>query len=449
MSRGRVLVVDDKLEMGQMLADGLRDDGYEAQAVGSGQEALDLLAREAFDALVTDLRMPGVDGLQLLRQSKASAPDRVVIVMTAFGAMDSAIESIRQGAYHYLTKPFRADELTLFLGRALEELRVRREASALKRALRERGASEAFQSRNPAMQAVLDALDRVAPTRAPVLLRGETGTGKGFLARMLHLHSGRAGGPFIAVNCAALPAALLESELFGHVRGAFTGAVESRPGLFVEANGGTLFLDELGELPLPLQAKLLHVLESNQVRAVGATREQSVDVRLVVATHRNLRQDVKAGTFREDLLYRIEVVPLLIPPLRERPEDLPALLEQFFQASQEKHATSAVRRISPEALRALLAYPWPGNVRELSHVMERLVLLTRGKEVTMEDLSLASIDKREEGVDFQGEVVPVRDIQRRYARWALERLGGHRGRTAQQLEVDPKTLAKWLEEPTD
>ena len=449
MAKGRVLVVDDKLEMAQMLADGLRDDGFEAHAVGSGEDALALLPRESFDALVTDLRMPGVDGLQLLRASQASAPDRPVIVMTAFGAMDSAIESIRQGAYHYLTKPFRADELTLFLGRALDERRVRREAAALKMALRERGGPLELVSRSAAMQAVLDALERVAPTRAPVLLRGETGTGKGYLARLLHLHGGRAGKPFVTVNCAALPAPLLESELFGHVRGAFTGAVENRPGLFVEANGGTLFLDELGELPLPLQAKLLHVLESGQVRAVGATREQSVDVRLVAATHRNLRQDVKAGTFREDLLYRIEVVPLLIPPLRERPEDLPALLEQLFQEALAKHSSTSVKRISPEAMRELLAYPWPGNVRELAHVMERLVLLSPGKEVSVADLSLASIEKHEAEVDFQGEVVPIRDVQRRYARWALRQLGGQRGKTAQQLEVDPKTLAKWLEEPIE
>jgi two-component system response regulator HydG len=450
--KGRVLVVDDKLEMAQMLAEGLSEQGYQAQSVGSGAEALALLPRESFDALVTDLRMPGVDGLELLRFSKQSAPDRPVIVMTAFGAMDSAIESIRQGAYHYLTKPFRHDELTLFLERALEEVRVRREATALKVALREQRAPLAFISRSPAMQAVLDALERVAPTRAPVLLRGETGTGKGFLAKALHLSGGRAAGPFITVNCAALPAPLLESELFGHVRGAFTGAVENRAGLFAEAHGGTLFLDEIGELPLALQAKLLHVLEDGHVRAVGASREQTIDVRLVAATHRNLRQEIKAGTFREDLLYRIEVVPLVIPPLRERQEDLPGLLEQFFQEALRKHSTASVQRISPESMRQLLAYRWPGNVRELAHVMERLVLLSRGKEVSAQDLELASLEKRPELEAFDGgagsnaEVVSIREVQRRYARWALERLGGHRGRTAQQLDVDPKTLAKWLED---
>ena len=443
----RVLVVDDKPEMAQMVADGLEERGYQAKAVGSGVEALRLLPRERFDALVTDLRMPIVDGLELLRFSRQNAPDRPVIIMTAFGALDSAIASIRQGAYHYVTKPFQLEELTLFLERALAEVEVRREAAALKIALEERNAPLALTSNSPPMQEVLEAIERVARTRAPVLLRGETGTGKGVLARTLHLHGGRAARPFVTVNCAALPAPLLESELFGHVRGAFTGAVEDRPGLFVEAEGGTLFLDEIGELPLALQPKLLHALESGQVRPVGSSKEHPVDVRIVAATNRNLRQDVKAGSFREDLLYRIEVVPIVVPPLRQRREDLPALIEQLFQESLRKHPSSPVKRLSPEVIQQLLAYPWPGNIRELAHVMERLVLLGQESVVGTGDLSLASLEPPgSDRFDFGETPMTMRELQRHYARWTLERCSGHRGRTAQALDVDPKTLAKWLEE---
>ncbi|MBK7861363.1 MAG: sigma-54-dependent Fis family transcriptional regulator [Archangiaceae bacterium] len=441
----RVLVVDDKLEMAETLSDGLRDLGYEASAVASSREAAQRLEREGFDALVTDLRMPEIDGLGLLALSRRLDPQRPVIVMTAYGAIDTAIESIRQGAQHYLTKPFKLEELAIFLGRALEQRSVREEAAALKTTLKERYSPAGVVAQSLAMRAVLEVVERVARTDAPVLLLGETGTGKGLLARVIHAQSPRAARPFVTVNCAALPEALLESELFGHLKGAFTGATQDRPGLFAEAEGGTLCLDEMGELPPALQAKLLHVLESKTVRPVGSTRERVLDVRIIAATHRDLRARVKSGEFREDLLYRLDVVPIEVPPLRQRKDDLPVLLDQFLSAARGRHAGAAVERISGAALDVMLAHHWPGNVRELQHVIERLVVLGRSAEVQATELpATVREDGRAGAMAFGGDIVPVRELQRRYAQWALERCGGHRGRTAELLDIDGKTLAKWL-----
>ncbi len=444
--RARVLIVDDRKEMAETLADGLRDRGYDAVSVGSGTEALERLARERVDALVTDLRMPGLDGLQLLAASRAQDQSRPVIIMTAFGAIDSAVESIRQGAAHYLTKPFKLDELVLFLGRALDEVKVRREASALKTTLRERFASGKVLGKSSAMLEALEIVERVAPSDAAVLLLGETGTGKGLFARTLHAASARAAAPFIAVNCAALPESLLESELFGHVKGAFTSAAHDRHGLFAQAHGGTLFLDEVGEIAPQLQAKLLHAVESRSVRPIGGQREVPADVRLISATHRDLRACVAAGTFREDLLYRLEVVSVMLPPLRHRREDLPELIDTLLRETRARHPGSPVQRLSAEALQRLLDHSWPGNVRELQHALERLVLLAKGAEAQLTDLPPSLLEPAAPRPSWMGDqVVPIRELQRRYAAWALERMAGHRGHTAEALGVDGKTLAKWLE----
>jgi two-component system response regulator HydG len=443
--RPRVLVVDDKLEMAEMLADGLSDRGFDAVALASSREALLKLEAERVDALVTDLRMPEVDGLALLAASRRLAPTRPVIVMTAFGAIDTAIESIRQGASHYLTKPFKLEELVVFLERALDESSVRREAAALKVTLRERFSAANFVGESRAMRDVLDVVERVAPADTPILLTGETGSGKGVIARVIHAESRRAARPFVQVNCAALPESLLESELFGHVKGAFTGATTDRPGLFAEADGGTIFLDEIAEMPLSLQAKLLHVLESNAVRPVGSSRERVVDFRVLAATHQNLRERARAGTFRADLLYRLDVVPIEIPPLRRRQEDLPLLIDQFLRSARAKHPTSPVERINPAVLQRLADYDWPGNVRELAHLIERLVLLGREREAGVADLpGTLGQHAQADGFGFNTDVLPIREVQRRYAVWALERCEGHRGRTAEKLGIDGKTLAKWL-----
>jgi two-component system response regulator HydG len=444
-AKPRVLVVDDKLEMAETIADGLRDAGYETTAVASSRDAAAKLEHDGFDALVTDLRMPEIDGLGLLSFSRRLDASRPVIVMTAFGAIDSAIESIRQGAHHYLTKPFKLEELAIFLKRALDERSVRAEAAALKTTLKERYAIANVVANSVAMRTVLDVVERVARTDAPVLLTGETGTGKGLLARIIHAQSPRAARPFVTVNCAALPEALLESELFGHVKGAFTGALQDRRGLFAEAEGGTICLDEMGELPSALQAKLLHVLESKAVRPVGSARERPLDVRIIAATHRDLRARVKSGEFREDLLYRLDVVPIEVPPLRMRRDDLPVLIDQFLAAARSRNAGSTVERISPPALDLLARHDWPGNVRELQHVIERLVVLGRSSEVQPEELpATVRGEGRSDAIAFGGDVLPVRELQRRYALWVLDRCGGHRGRTAELLGIDGKTLAKWL-----
>jgi two-component system response regulator HydG len=444
-ARPRILVVDDELEMAQALCDGLQDYDFDAVAVGSSHKALTLLGQQSFDAVVTDLRMPELDGLSLLAQCRRLAPERPVLVMTAYGAIDSAVESIRQGASHYLTKPFKLDELVLFLKRALEEARVRREASELRTTLRQRYGRQALIGQSPSMLALLDALERVADTDVPLLIGGETGTGKGLFAHAVHLESARQRGPFVSVNCGALPESLLESELFGHEKGAFTGATHARKGLLAEAEGGTLFLDEIGDISPALQVKLLHVLERGEIRPVGASRAHKVDVRIIAATHRDLPAAVRAGTFREDLLYRLDVVSIVLPALRHRRQDIPLLVDHFLQEQRARHPKAVVQRFSPEAMQRLLHHDWPGNVRQLAHLVERLVVLGRTAEVTAEDVTVA-LGAPTKQLNFEGEIVPIRVLQRQYAAWALAQVGGHRGRAAEKLGVDAKTLYNWLSE---
>jgi two-component system response regulator HydG len=292
------------------------------------------------------------------------------------------------------------------------------------------------------MQRVLEIVDRIAATEVSVILSGETGTGKTLIARAIHAASARAQAPFVAINCAALPEALLESELFGHVKGAFTGATTDHAGLFASASGGTVLLDEVGEMPIGLQAKLLRVIETNTVRPVGATRERVIDVRVVAATHRDLRRAVTAGTFREDLLYRLDVVAIEVPALRHRSDDISPLVDNFLAAAHRRHPTAVGQTLSRAAMRRLLDHPWPGNVRELAHVVERGALLAKQAEIAETDLGLVAPSR--DGIPWSGDVVPMIELQRRYARWALDQLGGHKTRTAERLDVDVKTLNRWL-----
>ncbi len=449
--RTRVLVVDDDLALAETLADGLEERGYAAIPEGSSAVAARRLEQELdVAALVTDLRMPGLDGLELLALSRRLDPTRPVIITTAFSAVATAVESIRQGAYHYLTKPFTVDELALFLRRALEESKLRTEAVLLRRALRERFALANLVGASASMRALFDVMERVADAEIPVLLSGETGTGKGLVARALHALGRRASGPFVTVNCAALPEHLLESELFGHEKGAFTGATSRRIGLFEEAQGGTLFLDEIGEIDIALQAKLLDVLESGQVRSVGANRHRPIDVRVVAASNRNLRRMVADHRFREDLLFRLDVVRLELPPLRDRLEDLPMLVEHFLQAAKSRHPRSPVQTFSAEAFARLAKHGWPGNVRELENVVERAVLLGRAPEVQPQELQLeASPSAEAHSLEFRGPVLPLRRLQKLYASWALKQQGGRRLATADSLGVDRKTLHRLLETSED
>jgi len=440
----RVLVVDDHLEMAETVASGLRSRGFDSVAIGSAEQAIRAIAAAEHDALVTDLRIPGTDGLELLAQSRTAAPESPVIVMTAFSGIDTAIESIRRGAYHYVTKPFGADELALFLNRALDESALRREARSLRHALQ--SPLDNVVGDSPAMRNVFDLVRRVANSSAPVLLLGETGTGKGVIARALHAESRRAAEPFVVVNCAAIPETLLESELFGHVRGAFTGATSERIGLFEQADGGTLFLDEIAEMPVQLQAKLLHVLETNKVRPLGSNGERPIDVRILAATHRSLKKRIAEKLFREDLMYRLDVLSVEVPPLRHRLDDMPSLVARFSANAARRNPGSPPLRISSEVMNALLRHSWPGNVRELEHLVERLTLLCSEGVATLRDLPESVLGAAEPPSEaaFGNRVVPMRELQRSYVAWALRRLGGAKMATCEALGIDSKTLNRWL-----
>ncbi|MGH7437173.1 MAG: sigma-54-dependent transcriptional regulator [Polyangiaceae bacterium] len=446
-SKRRVLVVDDDPELARTLAEGLEDLGYEAVAVPSSAEANGRLA-EPFDALVTDLRMPGLDGLGLLAASRRVAPERPVIVMTAHGAVDSAIESIRRGAYHYLTKPFKVEELGLFVDRAVDEARLRREAQVLRRTVRESFSFDRVIGSTGGLREVCDLVRRICDAQVPVLVLGETGSGKGVIARALHAHGGRSEKPFVTVSCAAIPENLLESELFGHARGAFTGASTDRRGLLEEADGGTVFLDEIGELPLTLQAKLLDFVERRVVRPVGSNRERAIDTGIIAATHRNLGAQVAVGQFRQDLLFRLDVVSIELPPLRQRKADIPLLAAWFLERARAKHPRAVALKLGKGALDALSTYSWPGNVRELENMMDRVALLGSTSEVTVVDLPASVSESRAasgvEGIAFSGPVRTLVEIERRYAAWALDQMEGRKLATAEKLDVDRKTLAKLL-----
>jgi DNA-binding NtrC family response regulator len=447
--RPRVLLVDDEPEWGEALGEQLRRRGFETQVARDAAAALARLEAGEFAALVTDLRLEQGDGVSLMVQAQELAPQLPTIVMTAYGAIDTAVEAIRRGAFHYLTKPFGIDELVVFLRRAIDDRRLRRETGELRRRLHD-AAPGGLVGRSTAMRAVFEVLARVADADVPVLLTGETGTGKTTIAAALHARSARASAPFVAVNCAALPEQLLESELFGHTRGAFTGATQASPGLFAEADQGTLFLDEIGELQPALQAKLLHVIERGVVRPVGGTRERRVNTRILAATNLDLAAAVRDGEFREDLYYRLALVVLEVPPLRERREDIPLLVEQAFSAARRRYPTAVPRRIGDEVMAAFLAYRWPGNVRELAHLVERLVLLSRSEVIGPADLPRGFGSEGPEappdGPSLGDAVLPLREVQRRYARWAVAQHGGVKAHAARALGVDIKTLGKLISE---
>ena len=441
MNTHRILVVDDHLEMANTIVDYLGQRGMEARAASSAQEALDMLARETFDGLLTDLRMKGMDGLDLLDAAHRLDPELPVVVMTAFGGIDSAIESIQRGAYHYVTKPFKLDVVRVLLERACRERDLRSENRRLRKVVDDRFADILGQS--PPMHALFSLIERVAQVSSPALLLGETGTGKELVARALHHTGPRAAGPFVAVNCAALPEALLESELFGHTRGAFTGATQTRRGLFLDADGGTLLLDEIGELSSPLQARLLRVLESGEVRALGSDTVRKVDVRIVAATHRPLSDLVHQGGFREDLYFRLKVLPIVLPPLRERGDDIRLLAEHFLTKARERLPQAVARVFSADGMAALLGHRWPGNVRELQHLVERLVV-TSDKERLDATTVRAVLEPAPPVSKLRfGEfstLPPLRELERQYIDHVLECAGGNKTKAAEILGIDPSTL---------
>jgi two-component system, NtrC family, response regulator HydG len=441
MKHHRILVVDDHIEMATTIADYLGQRDFEARAVASAQEALALLAKESFDALLTDLRMKGMDGLDLLEAAHQLDGDLPVVVMTAFGGIDSAIESIQRGAYHYVTKPFKLDVVRVLLDRACREHDLRCENQRLRRAVDDRYGD--MLGKSPPMLALFALLDRIAQVASPALVLGETGTGKELVARALHQNGPRASGPFVAVNCAAVPENLLESELFGHTRGAFTGATQARRGLFVDADSGTLLLDEIGELSPSLQARLLRVLESGEVRPLGSDAVRKVDVRIVAATHRPLSDLVHQGQFREDLYFRLKVLPVAIPPLRERGDDIRLLAEHFLGKARERLPTAAPRAFATDATATLLAHPWPGNVRELEHLVERLVV-TSDKEVIDAVAVKSTLDPPKtistEAHGAFAALPSLRELEQQYIDHVLDRTGGNKTKAAEILGIDPSTL---------
>ena len=443
-----MLVADDDRSMCELLQAGRARRGFEVTWRTDAAEALAVMSEGDFDAIVTDLNMPGTNGLELCERVTANRPDVPVVVITAFGSLDTAVAAIRAGAYDFITKPFEMDVLRLTLNRAVQHHRLRDEVKRLRRAVTEsRGFGEILGS-SPPMLRVLDLVNRAAESDATALITGESGTGKELIARALHQHSRRHDGPFIAVSCAAMPETLLESELFGHARGAFTDAKTPRTGLLLQASGGTLLLDEIGDMPLGLQPKLLRAIEDRRLRPLGENTERPFDVRLVCATNRDLEADIEEKRFRADLFYRINVIHVELPPLRARDGDVLPLAQHFVQHFSRVVAKQ-VAGVSTAAAEKLLAYSWPGNVRELRNCIERAVALTRFEEIAVEDLPEKVQNYRRSRVvvdlDDTAHLVSMEEVERRYILRVLEAVGGQRTKAAQILSLDRKTLYRKLE----
>jgi two-component system, NtrC family, response regulator AtoC len=444
---GRILVVDDDQAMCELIASALGKRGFEVVWRTSADEAFALVQAEDFEVVISDLNMRGMSGIDLCERIVANRPDIPVVVVTAFGSLETAVAAIRAGAYDFITKPFQTEVLRLTLERAIQHRALRAEVTRLRRAVAEAQGFEGMIGTSEPMRKVYHLLDRVAETDATVLITGESGTGKELVARALAARSRRSGGPFVAINCAAMPETLLESELFGHGKGAFTDARTARTGLFVQASGGVLFLDEIGELPLSLQPKLLRALQERKVRPLGGDAEVAFDARLVAATNRDLETAVEERRFREDLFYRINVITVPLPPLRARGTDVLLLAQHYVQTFATQFGKS-VTGISAAAAERLSSYAWPGNVRELQNSIERAVALTGFAEIVVEDLPEKIRSYRRSHVvvasDDPSELVPLEEIERRYILRALEALGGNRTLTAQVLGLDRKTLYRKL-----
>jgi two-component system response regulator HydG len=447
-AKDRILCIDDDQDQCNLLEAALSRLGYAATTTTSPVTALEHVANEPFDAIITDLGMSEMDGLTLCERVLGTRPDVPVIVLTGQGSMESAIGALRVGAYDFLTKPIDAKFLGISVARAVQHSKLRAEVRRLKLVLGDAPRSERLVGDSPAMRRVHELISRVGASEASVLIQGETGTGKELVARAVHDASTRRDGPFVALNCAAVPPTLLESELFGHARGAFTDAKNARQGLFVEASGGTLFLDEIGEMPLEMQAKLLRALQERKVRPVGANTEVSFDARIVTATHRDLEADVQKERFRQDLYYRINVVRIDVPALRERSSDVLKLAAHFLKVASERSAKGALE-LSPQVADRLMAYDWPGNVRELENCIERAVALARFDHLTVEDLPekirAYRADRFVMAANEVDEILTIDEIERRYIIRVIKLLNGNKARAAQLLGLDRRTLYRKLE----
>ena len=447
-SRSRLLIVDDDTAMREMLASLFRDRDYSVEEAASAAEALEQTDEQCFDVVLSDIRMPGKTGIEMVGELRGRLPETPVVLMTAFGSIDSAVESMRAGAFDYITKPFEPDAVILTIERALERRALEEENRRLRRAVDQTSSFGDLIGESPAMREIFALVRKVANSSSSVLISGESGTGKEVVARTIHYSGNRAERPFVPINCTAIPEGLLESELFGHVRGAFTGAHATKQGLFEKANGGTLFLDEIGDMSLALQGKLLRVLQDREVRAVGGTQITKVNLRIIAATNKVLTTEMEAENFREDLYYRLNVIPIFIPPLRERPQDVPPLAKSFAT----KHSPNRVRTISSSGLRYLAAFPWKGNARELENIIERALALSDATEIDADDLSLdpAACEGRDPSPAALAYAaaenrLTLRELENRYIEEVMRITDGNKVHAAKILGIDRKTLYRRAE----
>lgn len=443
MTSSRILIVDDEESMCQFLSIMLRKEGYEVKTAQSGQEALDIVGEETFDVVVTDIRMAGMDGLDVLMGVKKIDPALPVVILTAYASQETAIEAVNRGAFYFLTKKAKNDEIKLVIRKALEDRSLRLENNLLKRELRIHHDTNRVIGKSAKIAEVFSLVHRVAPSDSTVLLLGESGTGKELIAREVHYASPRSDGPFVSINCGALPENLLESELFGHVKGSFTGAIRDKQGLFTVAQGGTFLLDEVGETSPAIQVKLLRVLQEREVIPVGGTRPIDVNVRLIAATNADLEMKVQDGTFRADLYYRLNVIPITIPPLRERVDDIPLLVDHFLT----KCDVSGTRKIDQEAMDLLCRYSWPGNVRELENIVERMVILQENSTITADDIPSRIRQSRESSTMNEADVsnMTLQDLEKRHLVRVLEETGWQKRKASSILGINTSTLYRKLQ----
>ena len=443
----RVLVVDDDPEMCRLLSDVLIEEGFSVLTIGSSLEGSKIIKKEEFDVIITDLKMEGLKGLDLLEEAKKMAPLTPVIIITAFGTIESAIQAMKMGAYDYITKPFPMDELILTVKKALENRLLKKEVLRLRKEIESRYQFHHLIGKSPAMQMIYELIERISDTSSNVLITGESGTGKELVAKAIHYNGCRKEGPFIAVNCAAIPETLLESELFGYKKGAFTDARTDKKGLIFKAHEGALFLDEITEMPYTLQAKLLRVIEEKEVRPLGDTNSYPIDVRFISASNRDIKSFMQEGRFREDLFYRLKVIDIELPPLRQRREDIPLLIQHFIN----KFSTELKKKISgvsEEALKFLLNYSWPGNVRELENVIHRAITLSQQEVILPQDLPTLMIQEADGNLIEKGlrQKFTLDQLEKEYIRRVLIEVGGNKTKAAEVLGLDRKTLYRKLQE---
>ena len=448
INREQVLVVDDEEDLRKAIVDILTLDGFEVDQAGSAEEAAEKLSQTAYDVLITDHNLPGKTGVELLEESLVRYPEIIGIIITGYGTIETAVNAIKKGAYNYLTKPFKLVELPVMVRKGLKERHLRFENQYLRKQLDERYGFDNIIGTGRGMKRIFELVETIAGLTSTVLIQGETGTGKELIAKAIHFNSPRKDQKLVSINCGAIPENLLESELFGHVKGAFTGAVQTRIGRFEQANSGTIFLDEIGNMPLALQVKLLRVLQEREFERVGGNSTVKVDVRIIAATSSNLEQMVKDGTFREDLYYRLNVIPINLPPLRERREDIPLLVQRFIEHFCETHKLD-LKTISPNVLKALMAYDWPGNVRQLENIVERMVALTANRPAILPADLPGEIQNRdslnfvplieipEGGISFQDVVT---DMERELIVQSLRRTNGNKKLAAKLLNLKRTTL---------